>query len=241
MFIPLRDIDNPVRHVSWPYVTHAIILVNVLVWLALNVLPEPDSLAMLVTFAFKPDGVPEAAAGLPFGAWQPPDPLAALTSTFLHRDFLHLAGNMAVLWVFADNVEDATGHLRFILFYILCGLAASYAQGFATPGYFTYGASGAVSGVIAAYALLHPNVRVWVLVLLRIPLPVRASWIIGAWIAFQFYNVAVDDASGVGWYAHLGGLAAGALLLPLMKRRGVALFDKGPDAARNAPKTAGEP
>lgn len=239
MFIPITDVGNPVRHVRWPWVSHAIIAINVAIWAYLVSAPEPEAYGVIVNYAFKPQGIPESVAALPIAGWDGPNVAEAFLSNFLHRDALHLIGNMLCLWVFADNVEDAMGHWRFALFYALCAIAAAYAQGYATPGYFTYGASGAVSGVMMAYVMLHPHVRLWVLVLLRIPLRLKALWVIGAWVLFQILNITVADTDeSVGWYAHVGGLLAGAALIPFMKRRDVRLFDRS-DRAGSGPTAAG--
>ena len=107
---------------------------------------------------------------------------------FLHGSILHLLGNMAFLWVFGDNIEDAMGHFQFLVFYLLCGIFAGFAHSWFNPGSNLplIGASGAVSGVIAAYLILHPNVRVWVLVLWRLPIPLNAGIILSIWIVMQF-------------------------------------------------------
>jgi membrane associated rhomboid family serine protease len=230
MFIPFRDVDNPVRRIRWPFVSHAIIATNVVVFLLINLMSAEDGAGIAVLLSFR-SGVVETGAALPFAHVILPGPLAALTSAFVHVDAWHLLGNMLCLWVFADNVEDALGHGRFALFYALAAVAAAYAQAFASePGFILYGASGAVSAVIAAFVILHPHVRLWVLVFMKIPLRLSAMWVIGAWILFQIYNIAAGGDDGIGWWAHVGGMIVGAALLPLMKRRGVTLFDRGPDA-----------
>lgn len=122
-----------------------------------------------------------------------PDDLTVVTYAFLHLDFWHLAGNMLFLWVFGDNVEDALGHFRFLIFYIACAIAGALFHGFVAPTSEgpLIGASGAVSGVVAAYFLLHPRVRVWVLVLMRIPLPLPAFIPLALWIGQQFLMLAL--------------------------------------------------
>jgi membrane associated rhomboid family serine protease len=229
MFVPLRDVDNPVSVIAWPFVTHTIIAVNVIVYLVLNAVSVEEGVGTLVFLSFH-HGPVEFQAGAPYTGPMLPGPIAAVTSAFLHVDFVHLLGNMLFLWVFGDNVEDALGHWKFLLFYVLAAVAAAYAQSiFTDPGYILYGASGAVSAVIAAFLMLHPRVRLWVLVLMKVPLPVSAVWAIGAWVLFQLFNVVVEDTDpGVGWFAHLGGIVAGAVLLPLLKRPDVPLFDRGP-------------
>lgn len=232
MFLPLRDIDNPLYRIAFPVVTYAIVAANLAVFGLLWLLPAQDSAALAVALAFQPEGLPPGVtAELPFAL---PEPVGALTALFVQRDLWHLVGNMACLIVFADNVEDAMGHLKFLAFYLVVGFASSYGQALALePQTVLYGSSGAVSGVIAAYVMLHPNVRLWVLVLMRIPLRLSAMWIIGAWIVYQVVNlVAADPGSNVGWAAHVVGLLAGALLMPVLKHRDVALFDLGPRTPR---------
>jgi len=229
MFVPLRDVDNPIKSIRWPFVTHAAIAANVLAYVVLNAVSVEEGVGALVLLSFH-HGPVDLGAGVPYAGPTLPGPLAAVTSAFLHVDSMHLAGNMLFLWVFGDNVEDALGHWKFLLFYVLSAMAAAYAQAlFTEPGYILYGASGAVSAVIVGFLILHPRVRLWVLVLMKVPLPVSATWAIGAWILFQLFNVFVTDTDpGVGWWAHVGGIAAGAILVPLLKRPDVPLFDRGP-------------
>jgi membrane associated rhomboid family serine protease len=160
-----------------------------------------------------------------------PDALTLVTYAFLHADLMHLLGNMIFLWVFADNVEDALGHLRYFVFYILCAIAAGYAFVLSDPASEApvIGASGAVGGNIAAYLLLHPRAKVWILLLLRIPLRLSAVYVLGFWILFQFVAaLGTDGEDGIAWWAHIGGLVAGAVLVVFMRRRGVPLFDRAP-------------
>jgi membrane associated rhomboid family serine protease len=155
--------------------------------------------------------------GLPFVLAQ----LTLVTSLFLHGSALHLLGNMLFLWVFGDNVEDGMGHGRFFLFYLLCGVCAGFAHAFMNPESTRplIGASGAVAGVVAAYLILYPRVKVWGLFFGRIPLRVPAIWAIGFWILLQVVSAFLGGGEDVGWFAHLGGLAAGAALTPIMRRR----------------------
>jgi len=157
-----------------------------------------------------------------------PEDMTFLTYAFLHIDFWHLAPNMLFLWVFGDNVEDALGHFRFLIFYLLCAAAGAALHGFVTPQSEgpLIGASGAISGVVAAYFLLHPRVRVWVLVLFRIPLPLPAFIPLALWIAQRFVMLALNMDDAVSWGAHVGGIIAGALLVLVMRRPGVPLFDR---------------
>jgi membrane associated rhomboid family serine protease len=158
-----------------------------------------------------------------------PESLTFITYMFLHGGWMHLIGNMLFLWVFGDNVEDAMGHGRFLVFYLLCGAAGGLAHALASPTSEAplIGASAAVAGTLAAYLILHPRVKLWVLFLGRIPLKLSAMWVIGAWIAFQFFNVFVALDQETSYWAHIGGLAAGAVLIPFMRRPDVPLFDQG--------------
>lgn len=157
-----------------------------------------------------------------------PEGATYITYAFLHADFWHLAGNMVFLWVFGDNIEDAMGHIRFLVFYLLCAAAGAYAHGLLDPTSQAplIGASGAVAGIVTAYLMLHPRVRVWVLVLGRIPIPLPAFIPLALWIAYQFFRVVTDHDSGVSWAAHIGGILAGIILVIFMKRRSVPLFDR---------------
>lgn len=140
-----------------------------------------------------------------------------VTSLFLHGGWMHLLGNMLFLWVFGNNVEDRLGRLRFLPFYLLCGVAASLVQGFTDQGNGMplIGASGAISGIIGGYLLLHPRAGIWTLVFMVIPMKIPA-WLWGAvYFALQF--LALGDASnpdgGVAYWAHIGGFLTGMLLI----------------------------
>jgi membrane associated rhomboid family serine protease len=154
-----------------------------------------------------------------------------ITSMFLHGGWMHLIGNMLYLWIFGNNVEDAMGHARFIVFYLLCGIAAALAQAIPDPQSTTpmIGASGAISGVLGAYLLLYPRARVLVAIPLgfiihttRLP----AVWVLGFWFVLQIFNslMAGDQQGGVAWGAHIGGFVAGMVLIPLFKSKHVRLF-----------------
>jgi membrane associated rhomboid family serine protease len=136
---------------------------------------------------------------------------------------------MLFLWVFGDNVEDAMGHLKFLAFYLLCGIVGGLAHAALAPDprIPLIGASGAVAGVIAAYLMLHPRVRVWVLALRFIPLRIPAALVLGVWAITQVVMVIFWPADQVAWAAHVGGMVAGAILVLFLRRRGVELFDRG--------------
>ncbi|MBC7337746.1 MAG: rhomboid family intramembrane serine protease, partial [Clostridia bacterium] len=129
---------------------------------------------------------------------------------------------------FGDNVEDALGHIRFLIFYLACAAAGALFHALVAPLSQAplIGASGAVSGVVAAYLMLHPKVRIWVLVLFRFPLPLPAFVPLAFWIGQQFFMLLADGETNVSWGAHVGGILAGAILVLFMRRRGVPLFDR---------------
>jgi membrane associated rhomboid family serine protease len=230
LFIPLSD-DNPLRFVRYQWVTIGIIVVNVLSYLlqfsglllfaggGLSVVPA-ELLQLPTLYGSARQGMDGLAV---------PEAFTLLTYMFLHTDVLHLLSNMIFLWVFGDNVEDAMGHLRYLAFYLLCGMTAALTQSLvqSTSQLPIVGASGAIAGTISAYLILHPRVLVWVLAFRVIPLRITASWILGVWVLTQAFMILISRSDQVAWWAHIGGLAAGALLVPLMRRKNVPLFDRG--------------
>jgi rhomboid family protein len=229
MFVPLVD-NNPMRYLPFPCMTSTLVILNVVVYaLQVSGLFGGGLNEAVYEFGLVP-AVLNDYASLPDEYRVIPEGLTLLTYQFVHGSFLHLLSNMLFLWVFGDNVEDAMGRLRFVTFYLLCGVAAGLAHDFAQPESEAplVGASGAVSGVIAAYLMLHPHVKVWVLVLWRVPLRLPAMWVLGFWIVLQVFSVLTADATdNVAWWAHIGGLAAGAVLVVFLRRPGVPLFDRG--------------
>ncbi|QKV20290.1 rhomboid family intramembrane serine protease [Oricola thermophila] len=227
MFIPLHD-ANSLKHIKAQYVTLALIGVNVAVYLAVNLdLVSGAYEAAVFSFGYIPAVVNDIVE-LPPGRVIIPEELSLVSYAFLHGSFMHLASNMLFLWVFGDNVEDALGHVRFLVFYLACAVAGALAHGFLVPDSTAplIGASGAISGIIGAYLILHPKVRIWVLAFGRIPLRLPAAIPLLLWIAFQLANVLLDADDGVSWAAHVGGFVAGAVLVVVMRRRGVPLFDR---------------
>ncbi len=230
MLTPLYD-DNPHTYVTRPYVTYAIILINVLVFALL----QEGLKGGVVNQATVALGlIPNQLYGvLPHGdfalfhtVFHVPENVTLLSYMFLHGSWMHLIGNMLFLWVLGDNIEDATGHWGFIVFYLLCGVAAGLFQSMLIPGLDNpvIGASGAVAGVIAAYLILHPNVFVWALAFQSIPVRLKAFWVLGIWVVFQVVSILLNKGGHVAWGTHIGGLIAGAVLILLMRRKGVKLF-----------------
>lgn len=229
MFIPIHD-ANTLRHIRVQWVTLAIIAINCIVWLIGATFEDAQSSrATMFSFGFVP-AVANGYKDLPPEWSILPVWATYVTYAFFHGSFMHLVGNMLFVWVFGDNVEDAMGHLRFIVFYLACAAAGAFAHSLADPESISplVGASGAAAGLIAAYLLLHPHVKVWVLALGRIPIRISALWVISAWILFQFANFAFTDGHDVSWAAHIGGVVAGAVLIPFFKRRDVPLFGTAP-------------
>jgi membrane associated rhomboid family serine protease len=208
---PLGD-DNTARR-TLPVVTYALIAVNVAVFFVeLNGGEE-----FLRQWAF----VPRRFTANPSAEVQ-----TIFTAMFMHGGWLHLFGNMLYLWIFGDNVEDEFGHVKFLLFYLLCGIAATLAQYYFVPNSSlpNVGASGAIAGVLGAYILMFPSARVNVLVYYRV-VALPAVVVLGFWIVLQLFSgvgaIAVTDASadtgGVAYMAHVGGFAAGFVLTLLLR------------------------
>ncbi len=232
MFIPLHD-TNPLKRIDYQYVTVALIVLNVVIYLVFLsgwVIPldEENTAAFAVVPAKLMASSVVSGPSLASGDFPFPERFTLVTYMFLHGSWIHLLGNMLFLWVFGDNVEDAMGHLRFIMFYLMCGIFAGLLHAWMSPNSDLplIGASGAVAGIISAYVILHPKVKIWVLALWRIPIRLTAYWALGFWIVAQFANLLWDKDENVAWWAHIGGLAAGAVLILFMRRRGVPLFDR---------------
>ncbi|MFN3868418.1 MAG: rhomboid family intramembrane serine protease [Hyphomicrobiaceae bacterium] len=230
VFVPVKD-DNPLKSIHFQYVTMALILTNIAVFV-LSVVGTSE--AMVASFAVIPGELFGVQIGELPQSVAVPERLTLLTYMFFHGDAFHLLGNMLFLWVFGDNVEDAMGHAKFLAFYLLCGIFAGLTHAFLMPGspLPLIGASGAVAGVIAAYLMLHPRVRVWVLVFKVFPMQISAAIVLGLWVVTQIVMVMMPQTDQIAWWAHIGGLVSGAVLVLFMRRPGVPLFDKGLAAAR---------
>jgi membrane associated rhomboid family serine protease len=219
--IPISD-ENPTR--LTPFVTWAIVALCVAGFFWQLSFSEAAEERLIYAFAFVPKNffdhaVTMSVYGIPW-PW-----LTLITSMFLHGGFLHLGGNMLYLWIFGNNVEDAMGHGRFILFYLISGIAAALAQGIIDPhsALPMLGASGAISGVLAGYVLIYPRARVTVIVPLGIllyPTKISAFYVIGFWFLLQLLNVVgtTPGSPGTAWAAHVGGFAAGIILTPVLSR-----------------------
>ncbi|HSA78288.1 MAG TPA: rhomboid family intramembrane serine protease [Nitrospirota bacterium] len=228
--IPIKDI-NPTERFA--IVTLLIIALNIAVFLYELVLGPQAGEMFVNSFALIPkrlfSHVPEASHTVPAGA-------ALFTSMFLHGGFLHIAGNMLYLWIFGNNVEDAMGRIRFIIFYFLCGIIAAYTHALANAASTVpmIGASGAISGVLGAYLLLYPRARVLTLIAFGLyirTIEVPAMFVLGFWFVLQFLSalLAAGTGGGIAWYAHIGGFVAGILLIGIFKRRDVTWLSRRRD------------
>ncbi len=218
--IPYKD-DNPIY--SFPFLTIAIIGLNtgIYIWQITSPLSEE--------IPFWYGAIPHSI--LTMKSAQPVAPFITLfTSMFLHGSLFHLIGNMLYLWIFGNNIEDRLGHIRFLIFYLLAGIAAAYSHAIIEPSSQIpmIGASGAISGVLGAYLILYPHARVHTLVffgffiqVVRIP----ALIVIGFWAIIQLINgmitTAIPQQGGVAWFAHIGGFIFGVFTIKLWlpKRR----------------------
>lgn len=233
MFVPVHDV-NPLKRMPFQWGTVSIIALNILCFLVFGTeyFPPADDYAVdfaLVPVEFTSGG--ERASNWIFRLNEPlpvPEWATLVSYMFVHISFLHVAGNMTFLWVFGDNVEDAMGLPRFFLFYLLCGVAAALAHIALMPESEmpVIGASGGVAGIIGAYLMLHPRVKIWVLALYRIPLRITAALAIALWLAMQVYYAFSGQADTIAWGAHLAGFFTGALLIVVMRQPGVMLFDR---------------
>jgi membrane associated rhomboid family serine protease len=225
---PISD-DNPRRHVT-PYVNWSLVAICILFFLYQVGLgmEEPRlvvSLGMIPARLFGYGDLPPDLAIVP--AWA-----TILTSTFLHGGWLHLGGNMLYLWIFGDNIEDSMGHVRYFVFYFLCAAAAALSQGLVDPSSEIpmIGASGAISGVLGAYILLHPSATIRVFIFLGFFFTIAhvPAWIVlGVWFLLQLLSAAGTPASepGIAFWAHIGGFIAGAVLVPVFRRRDIPLME----------------
>ena len=227
MFVPLYD-DNPLRRISHAYVTWALIALNGLFFVLIATGTGEYAVA---SFALIPNelfrvGILGGPALGPNDLWPVPERYTLVTYMFLHGDLAHLIGNMLFLWVFGDNVEDALGHLRFAFYFIACGVVGGLVHAVMQPtsGVPLIGASGAVAGVVVGYLILYPQVRVWVLAFQILPLQITAAVALGLWVASQFamlvtpYLVEGAKIGPVSWWAHIGGMFAGVILIYVMRR-----------------------
>lgn len=233
--IPYRD-ENPTT--LPPIVTVGIIALNVIAWLFIEGAGAGRAVdAAVCNYGLIPgeilqrvppgSGV-EMAPGVVCAVDPSPQYWTVLTSMFMHGGWMHLIGNMVFFWVFGNNIEDAMGHARFALFYVMCGVAAAATQVLVTPSSTVpmVGASGAISGILGAYLLLYPRVRVHAVVFLGFyvtSIAIPAFVMLGYWIVLQLLSslssLGARQTGGTAFFAHIGGFVAGLVLIRLFARR----------------------
>jgi len=231
MVMPLRD-DNTDRHIV-PVVTYALIAVNILVWLIELGVGERfvngySTVPFEITNNTDLVGMQSVQAGgqsITIRLYPGPTPiyLTLLSAMFMHASWMHIIGNMLYLWIFGDNVEDRIGSAKFLLFYVICGLAASVAHIMVGTDSVipSLGASGAIAGVLGAYLVLFPRRQVQVLVARQI-VHMPAFAVLGLWILLQVFSqisVVGAEGGGVAYMAHIGGFVAGVALIFLFGGR----------------------
>jgi len=235
--IPLRD-DNPTN--TTPFVMVGLVVACTLVFFyEISLGPQAGE-----RFVYRYGAIPAVISGmksLPSKALAIPPYFTLITSMFLHGGLMHLIGNMLYLWIFGNNIEDAMGHVRFIFFYLICGVIAAMSHAAFDPGSVMpmIGASGAISGVLGAYLMLYPRAHVLVLIPLGFffwRMTVPAGFVLGFWFVFQLLSGAASTTSigsgnvggGVAWFAHIGGFVAGMVLIGFFKHPSVRFFNPPP-------------
>jgi membrane associated rhomboid family serine protease len=221
MVLPLYT-DDPLEGETRPYVNWGLIAINFIVFMAMLALPTGLQETSVKFLGFVPA---VEMRDQPFGAAFPPE-LTLISSMFMHANVEHLLGNMLFLWIFGDDIEDALGHLRYLIFYILCGIggAITFWLNDLHSAIVLIGASGAISGVLTAFVLLRPcaKVEVWTYVW---PIGFRAVYAVGIWIMLQVWGVATETQDGVAYWAHIGGALMGALLILVLRPSHLPLFE----------------
>ncbi len=230
--IPIRD-ENP--HFLTPYATYALVALNVLAWIFVQGFGGEPTLARSVcTLGLVPGELLQSttvgtavpiAPNLACVVTDTPSWPSLITHMFLHGSWMHIIGNLWFLWIFGNNVEDSMGHVRFVVFYLLCGLAAAAIQMASNPASAVpmVGASGAIGGVMGAYVLLYPRVKVHMLLWLGFyvtTFELAAMWMLGYWFVVQLIGGVGSlgaTGGGVAFWAHIGGFVAGAALIWFFK------------------------
>jgi|SRR6185312_179217 len=228
MVFPLWD-DDPFHKPHVPWVTWSLIGINAVLFLWTDGSISSD--ALLTKYGAVPGQISHPFAN----GWRPE--FGLITSMFLHAGWAHILGNMAYLWVFGDDIEEALGPWRFLLFYFAAGIAAALAFIAVNPSSTVpmVGASGAISGVLAAYLMLRPCAKVTVL-FFRAVFRVRAYWVIGGWGVLQVASLwLTGQDDDIAYMAHVGGFLAGAVLFFVLRPAGIQLFEcigQGPEVER---------
>ena len=220
--IPLKD-ENPKKNL--PFINFIFILTNIAVFIY-----QPSSEELLRAFYNTYGLIPNNFINI-FQNELPQILVimqSVFSSLFVHGGFMHLAGNVLFLWVFGDNIEYAIGHFNYILFYLLCGIAATLTQVFIEPNSLipVVGASGAISGVLGAYIIKYPKNKVTTLFIIIIFIKlvkIRAVYLLGIWFVYQllqgYFSLGQESMGGVAWFAHIGGFISGVILVNIFKKR----------------------
>ncbi len=231
IILPLSD-KNPLNKIQKAYITLLILLLCIGVFIYQISLSDHEAVVFLYAFG----GIPSVIFGvteLPSEITLIPNWATLISSMFLHGGVMHLVGNMLFLWVLGDNIEDELGHGYFASFFLICGVVSALSHSIAditseTP---MIGASGAVSGIIGAYLVLHPKAPIKTLFwwfVLEIP-----AWLLlGLWILIQLFNILSPDegsSTGIAWWAHVGGFATGLVLIFMFRKKDLTLFDQNKD------------
>jgi membrane associated rhomboid family serine protease len=222
MFLPLHD-RNPIKHIQFPFVTYGLIGINLFVYMLQATQPIYEFNATVISLGIIPVELLGRSLNAGIPDWQ-----TLVTYQFLHGSWLHVLSNMLFLWIFGDNIEDALGHVKFVIFYIVCGIGAGLAHAVFNAGGYgpLVGASGSVAGLMGAYIVLFPHARVYVLfrIVIPIPLPLPAVWMLAAWFGVQLFSLVAAGDQPIAWWAHIGGMIIGAALVVPLRRREVELF-----------------
>ncbi len=218
--IPIRD---NIPNKKTPYVSWGIMAICIAVFLSMKMMPYETQRQLTYLYGMMPIRYSNPQWAISFGL-APDGYLSFLTSLFIHAGWLHIIANMWFLWIFANNIEDKMGHIKFLIFYLLCGLLATYLQWYFDPELAipVVGASGAIAGVLGAYFFISPFARVviWLpLLFLPIFFEIPAIAFLGFWAIIQFQNAASSIlfegvTVDVAWWSHVGGFIAGALIHP---------------------------
>ena len=242
--VPLRD-ENPIK--ITPYVTYVLIAVNILVFIYELTLSPPQLDRFFHLYAVVPRELTAGLNGIPIN--QPvPEPLTLVTSQFLHAGFMHVGFNMLFLWIFGNNIEEELGRVKYLIFYLACGVFAALAQWFfsANSGVPSLGASGAIAGVMGAYILKFPDAKIVTLIPLGFYFPtfrIPAVFFLGFWFLQQAFNGITMleapanvgmESGGVAYWAHAGGFIIGAILGPML---GLFAPDTRPPSYRIEPES----
>jgi len=221
--IPLKD-ENPSS--TFPVVNIILIIANISIFIYLNYFVPGETNQFFLKLGFIPFELTHFKDIGPKNLV--PVPLTIFTAMFIHGGWIHLLSNMLYLWIFGDNVEDLLGHVKYLFFYLVCGIAATGVHFFVNTSSKvpTVGASGAIAGVLGAYLFLFPKARVKTLLILFIfihIISIPAIIVLGLWIVMQILSAYIEYGSktggGIAWFAHIGGFAAGLVLIVLMKKR----------------------